>query len=310
LKIGERLRIDNRHLVPETLEQGILINIPQRMLFLFQGGRLMMSYPAGLGRPDRQTPTGEYHITRLEKNKTWCVPKSIQEEMRRAGKPVLKHVAPGPGNPLGKYWIGLSVPGYGIHGTIAPASIYRMRTHGCIRLHPDDAAALYAQAFPGMPVKIIYAPVLLARLGDGRILAEVNPDVYNRAGDPLPALRDLAHGQGVAEKIDWTAAGELARARQGVAREIGRTAPSREKISDRKVLTRFESTSTRPHQVQRIARPDGLGAADRAGALDESPGRKDSVVLQYPHGRELQSGLLGRRAVSPGCARENQLCAA
>ena len=50
---------------------------------------------------------------------------------------------PGPDNPLGKHWLGLSIHGYGIHGTIAPSSIYQFRTHGCIRLHPDDIAELF-----------------------------------------------------------------------------------------------------------------------------------------------------------------------
>ncbi len=226
LKIGQQLRIDNRHLVPEALPEGIVINIPQRMLFLFQDARVAASYPVALGRPDWETPTGNFYITQLEKNKTWCVPKSIQEEMRRAGKPVVTEVPPGPDNPLGEYWMGLSAAGYGIHSTIAPASIYGMRTHGCIRLHPEDAAALYARAGPKMPVRIIYAPVLLLKLDDGRVLAEVNPDVYNRGGDPLQTLRDAARSQGLEEMIDWNMAAGLARAREGLAREAGRT-PSR-----------------------------------------------------------------------------------
>jgi len=171
LKTGDRLKVDNRHLIPEALPEGIVINIPQRMLFLFRDAKLAASYPVALGRHDWQTPTGSFFVAQLEKNKTWCVPPSIQEEMRRAGKPVITRVAPGPDNPLGGYWIGLSLPGYGIHATIAPASVYRMRTHGCIRLHPEDAAALYARVSLKMPVKIIYAPVLLSKLEDGRRVA-------------------------------------------------------------------------------------------------------------------------------------------
>lgn len=222
LKIGERLNVDNRHLVPDILTEGVVINIPQRMLFLFLNGEVAAAYPVGLGRPDWKTPTGDFTIVHKEKNKTWCVPKSIQEEMRKAGKPVLTRVPPGPNNPLGGYWMELSEPAYGIHATIAPASVYRMRTHGCIRLHPDDAAALYEKVYPGMPVKIIYAPVLLATLEDGQVLVEVNPDVYNRGADPLQTLRDAARTRGMEEKIDWAVVGELVRAKEGLARDAGR----------------------------------------------------------------------------------------
>src|SRR5207244_4257585 len=65
------------------------------------------------------------------------------------GKPVLTHVPPSPANPLGKYWLGLSIPGVGIHGTNAPSSIYNLQTHGCIRLHPDDIEKLRKSAIKG-----------------------------------------------------------------------------------------------------------------------------------------------------------------
>ena len=74
----------------------------------------------------------------MQRHKEWIVPESIQEEMRREGKDVLTRVPPGPDNPLGRHWIGLSIGGIGIHGTIAPSSVYHFRSHGCIRLHPDD----------------------------------------------------------------------------------------------------------------------------------------------------------------------------
>lgn len=266
LRIGDRLRIDNRHIVPEALEDGMVINIPQRMLFLFRRASLIGAYPVGLGRPDWRTPTGSYYVTKLEQNKTWCVPKSIQEEMRREGRSVVTRVPPGPDNPLGEHWIGLSIPGYGIHSTIAPASIYRVRTHGCIRLHPEDAAAVYGLAFAGMPVKIIYAPVLLARLADGRIVAEVNPDVYNRGGDPLHLLRERAAAHGMVERIDWTKAAEVARAKDGVARDVRREI-SRETTSGRKVFAQVEYGAAKPPEMVWLGSRGqrGATACDRPG---------------------------------------------
>lgn len=263
LKIGDRLKVDNRHLIPEALPEGIVINIPQRMLFLFRDAKLAASYPVALGRHDWQTPTGSFFVAQLEKNKTWCVPPSIQEEMRRAGKPVITRVPPGPDNPLGGYWIGLSVPGYGIHATIAPASIYRMRTHGCIRLHPEDAAALYARVSLKMPVKIIYAPVLLLKLENGLILVEVNPDVYNRGRDPLRTLREVARAQGLEGRIDWTVAAEIVRAKEGLAREAGKTTFSTGEVGDSRVFARSEPESAAIHRVRWSSRLGGNYTADR-----------------------------------------------
>lgn len=220
LRPGRRLAIDNRHIVPETLEEGILINLPQRMLFFFHQGELAAHYPVGLGKPSWPTPEGRFRVTRLEEDKTWRVPVSIQEEMEREGKAVLTEVPPGPDNPLGRHWIGLSLAGYGIHGTIAPASIYHFQSHGCIRLHPDDIAGLFSQARRGLPGKIIYAPVLLAVLEDGRLFLEVHADVYNRGLDLFELARRQAQAAGVQDRIDWAQADAVIKGREGLAREV------------------------------------------------------------------------------------------
>lgn len=222
---GQLLRIDNRHVVPERLAEGILINLPQRMLYYFQAGRLAAHYPVGLGRPDWPTPAGRFRTVDLQENKTWYVPRSIQEEMQREGKVVRTQVAPGPDNPLGKHWIGLSLPGIGIHGTIAPASVYHFQSHGCIRLHPDDIAALFQQVAKGQPGRIIYAPVLLARLEDGRIFLEVNRDIYKKGGDPLAIAKNSARSQGLDAMIDWDKVKDVIQAQEGLAREVGLPVP-------------------------------------------------------------------------------------
>ena len=123
IKPGQRLRIHNPHIVPASLDDGILVNLPQAMLFRFSQGELVSAYPVGLGKPSWPTPEGEFKVVNRQANKPWLVPESIQEEMRREGKIVEEEVPPGPDNPLGKHWLGLNLWGYGIHGTIAPASV-------------------------------------------------------------------------------------------------------------------------------------------------------------------------------------------
>jgi L,D-transpeptidase ErfK/SrfK len=233
IKPGQKLTVDNSHIVPEPLEEGALINVPQRMLYLFHENNVIASYPVGLGKPSWPTPTGEFRILNLEKNKCWCVPQSIQEEMRREGKKVVTRVPPGPDNPLGGYWIGLNMPGFGIHGTIAPSSIYRFQSHGCIRMHPEDIAQLFPRVQKGMRGRLIYAPVMIEKLAGGRVLAEVHPDIYNRYGSPLSALRAIAGSKNLTAEIDWDKAAEVAAERQGTPLDIGFGASTRDSYAGR-----------------------------------------------------------------------------
>jgi L,D-transpeptidase ErfK/SrfK len=216
---GQNLSIDNRHIVPAGLTEGILINIPQRMLFYMKEGQAMQSYPVGLGRPDWPTPTGRFTVITKEENPVWDVPKSIQEEMRRDGQVVEERVPSCPENPLGKHWLGLSVPGYGIHGTIAPASIYQFRTHGCIRLHADDIAALFPELPAGTSGLILYQRLLVARVGE-RIFLEAHPDPYGKDPSPQESLVAMIATHNLAEALDWEIAKEIIAKQEGVAREV------------------------------------------------------------------------------------------
>lgn len=223
LKLGQKLRIDNPHIVPFTLDNGIVINIPQRMLFYFKAGKLVAAYPAGLGRRTWRTPSGDFEVLEKEKDKTWIVPSSIQKEMLTNASTLRTKVPPGPDNPLGNYWIRIS-PSEGIHGTNAPASIYHFQTHGCIRLLPENIASLYKQIPVGTPVKIVYQTVLLAHLPDGKLYLEVHPDIYRKAGVPLATVQRLAEAAGVDSVIDWAEVRKAIRERRGLAEDVGLSA--------------------------------------------------------------------------------------
>ena len=220
LQPGQGLVVDSRHIVPPYSGRSIAINIPQRMLFHWAEDGELRAYPVGLGRPSWPTFVGAFTVASLETDPVWDVPASIQAEMARAGKPVLTHVRPGPQNPLGAYWIGLSRPGYGVHGTNAPASIYRFQTHGCIRLHPDDIASLFRAVRVGDAGETAYEPVLMTRADDGRIWLEVHPDVYRRAPEPLGVAREIAFRDQLDADIDWQIVSEAVRARRGVPVEV------------------------------------------------------------------------------------------
>lgn len=218
---GRVLRIDNRHIVPAALENGIVINLPQRLLFHFENGRLAAWYPVGLGQPGSwQTPSGSYRVVSREKNPIWRVPDSIREEMRRNGERVRMRVAPGADNPLGHHWIGLSLTCCGIHGTIAPQSVYRFESHGCIRLAPRHAEELFSRVTIGTAVEIVYEPVLLARTGDGAIFLEVHPDVYAGSKDQTPTAEAIADGRGLRAARESPRWHETIRSEEGIAIQL------------------------------------------------------------------------------------------
>lgn len=220
LLAGDELWIDNLHIVPEWREDGIVINLPQRMLFYFKKGELAAAFPVGLGRPDWPTPTGDFKVVDLKTDKEWVVPPSIQEEMREEGKEVITRVPPGPKNPLGRHWIGLSAYGYGIHGTIVPTSVYGFHSHGCIRALPDDIETLSRSAEVGTEVVSTYRTALLAETRDGRVFIEVHPDTYKRGVAPLDELQKLAQDSRLAGRINWQRAFEVAQRQDGLATDV------------------------------------------------------------------------------------------
>lgn len=222
---GDVLRIDNRHIVPADLLPGtIIVNVPQRMLFFDDGRGGLIAVPVAVGRASWRTPLGPFHIVKTETNPSWEVPASIQAEARRAGHSLPAVVPPGPENPLGKYWLGLSLGDVGIHGTNAPSSIYRVTTHGCIRVHPDDIAALFPHVALGTAGRVIYEPVLLAVAG-GRVFVEAHRDVYGLAPDAAGDVRRLAEAAGATEQVDWAALDVVLAERAGVARDVTRIIP-------------------------------------------------------------------------------------
>ena len=221
LQVGHTLKIDNRHIVPAVHGFQIVINVPQRMLFHYDQDHISCACPIAAGKPGWRTPLGEFEVVFKEEHPTWDVPASIQEEMRRSGKPVLTHVPPSPENPLGDYWIGLSLAGIGIHGTNAPSSIYRLATHGCIRLHPEDIKTLFPNISAGVRGRIIYEPVLIASAGDS-IFLEVHPDSYKMSPDPLSKVLDAARSGGFLDALDMPLVEEAIRKRDGIARDVTR----------------------------------------------------------------------------------------
>ena len=218
LSAGQSLVVDNTHIAVANPQVSLTINIAQRMLVLTEGDRAR-AYPITVGRRAWPTPVGAFTIVSKETDPVWDVPVSIQREMAQQGKPVITRMEASPANPLGRHWIGLSLPGLGIHGTNAPASIYKFASHGCIRLHPDDVADLFQRVSVGTAGVLIYQPVVLAEI-DGRVWLEAHPDEYRSFGDALAGLRAAADRAGLGAVIDWPLVDAVVRQRRGRAVDV------------------------------------------------------------------------------------------
>jgi len=220
LRPGMRLRVSDRHIVPRRHPDGIVIDVAVRTLYWFEGGRLKARFPVGVGRTDWETPPGRYRIVGRREDPVWRVPASIQHEMRARGEPVVAVVPPGPDNPLGKYWIQLSAPGYGLHGTNAPASVGKYASHGCMRLLPEHVERLYREARDGTPVDIVYEPVKLARDPAGGVYLEIHLDVMGGRRSELVAVIDLIDAAGLTDAVDVTRVAEAVSRAWGIPEDV------------------------------------------------------------------------------------------
>jgi lipoprotein-anchoring transpeptidase ErfK/SrfK len=117
-------------------------------LTLWDGTQRVRQFRVATGRAQYPTPSGTYAVVDMQQNPWWRPPNS---DWARGLKPI----PPGPGNPLGTRWMGLSAPGVGIHGTPDAASIGYSASHGCIRMQIPDAEWLFNHVRLGTPVAIL-----------------------------------------------------------------------------------------------------------------------------------------------------------
>jgi len=173
---GLELTIPSQWVLPGTIREGIVINVPEMRLYYFtsQGKNTKVeTFPVGIGDIDWPTPLGSFKIKEKRKNPAWLIPPSLRHKYNVIAIP------PGPDNPLGDYWMGLAHSKYGIHGTDIPWSIGRLVTRGCIRLYPEDIQNLFEKVDIGTPVVLIYEPVKIGRVSE-KIYVEVHRDIYGR----------------------------------------------------------------------------------------------------------------------------------
>jgi lipoprotein-anchoring transpeptidase ErfK/SrfK len=138
----------------------IVVSIPDRKLAVLESGRVVKIFSTAVGAPRTPSPSGSYHIVQRISDPTWYTKGKV--------------VPPGKSNPIGTRWLGLSVKGYGIHGTNSPSSIGHNVSHGCIRMRNRDVEQLFDMVAVGDAVELyqertpelekIFGAVLMAEL--------------------------------------------------------------------------------------------------------------------------------------------------
>ena len=134
--------------------KAIVIRRGSNKLLLYDIGKsskLVRSFQIATGRSAYPTPLGKFEIVNKWLNPWWYPPAG--SDWAANSKPI----PPGPGNPLGTRWMGLSAPYVGIHGTPDAASIGYSASHGCIRMLIPQVEWLFTQVDIGTPVFIVAA---------------------------------------------------------------------------------------------------------------------------------------------------------
>jgi L,D-transpeptidase ErfK/SrfK len=229
---GKQLTLPGRRILPPGPREGIVVNLPEHRLYYYPKPRpgeqpVVITYPVSIGKMDWRTPLGETRVIAKVRHPAWYPPESIRKEHAENGDPLPKVIGPGPDNPLGDYALRLAA-GHGeymIHGTNNPTAVGMAVTHGCIRMYPEDVAALFALIPVGTKVRLVNEPVKVAWV-DGQLFLEAHPpvDAEGQSVDPdlqvLSEMLDHALGNDTAA-IHWDLARATLQAANGMPTLVG-----------------------------------------------------------------------------------------
>lgn len=118
----------------------VLVSLVDRKLAVIDNGVVIATFQVAVGARVSPSPTGEFTIVSHIANPAYYHHGTV--------------IPTGKDNPVGTRWVGLSLKGYGIHGTNAPRSIGRAASHGCIRLRNRDMEQLFTMLRVGDVVQI------------------------------------------------------------------------------------------------------------------------------------------------------------
>ena len=216
VRAGKLLTLPTRFIVPRGTRNGIVINVPEARLYHFREGSLAAIYPATVGLPTWQTPLGAFTVTVKVLDPTWYMPAELaaREKVQR------EVIPPGEDNPLGDRWIGTSLAHTGIHSTNVPMTVGRPLSHGCVRLYPEHAHALFDAIEVGDIGELVYVPVK-ATLDNDDVVVEVHPDVYELVPDLAREAERVLTELGVWHHVDQVLLAQALAERRGIPTPVG-----------------------------------------------------------------------------------------
>ena len=145
-----------------AVERATITGVPARIVIGLEarslevqdeGGAIVARFPVSIARKVESRPVGDLHVTVVAAEPNYTFDPEVFPESAEAAALGRKLILPpGPNNPVGRAWIGLDRPGYGIHGTPDPENVGRTESHGCFRLANWDAVMLLSLVHIGMTV--------------------------------------------------------------------------------------------------------------------------------------------------------------
>jgi lipoprotein-anchoring transpeptidase ErfK/SrfK len=154
LKAGDVINVPNvrdPNAPPKGVVETLVVSGADHYLqALDAAGRILYHFPITIGSSFDPSPEGSFHVLAITENPWWHYQPSIIKG-RNPNAPNA-HVPPGPNNSVGRVWMTLSAPHYGIHGTKSPETIGYAVSAGCVRLANWDALYLARRLTRGTPV--------------------------------------------------------------------------------------------------------------------------------------------------------------
>jgi lipoprotein-anchoring transpeptidase ErfK/SrfK len=141
---------------PYPMAASLRVNLGETSIeALDSSGRIIAFFPCSIAKDKNKRPNGRLVVKSVVPDPDYTFDPALFKDA--AAEEHITHkmtLPPGPRNPVGTAWIGLSLPGYGIHGTPEPENISRTQSHGCFRLANWNANKVLRMVRVGTPVDV------------------------------------------------------------------------------------------------------------------------------------------------------------